>query len=134
MLVADLGERVVRHAGDLRRAVGRRDQLDRRIGEREHLLQAVELVEQREPRVDVPQRLDARERGEHRMAGNELAEPVEKRLRHEVGEDVEHGAVPAKAATLCGGRAGWQAPRRLSARGFVDNSRKRRDRTKPRCW
>jgi hypothetical protein len=33
------------------------------------------------------------------MARDEVAQPVEKRLRHEVSEDVEHG-VPAKAATL----------------------------------
>src|SRR5262249_2104446 len=62
------------------------------VGEREDLLQPVEFVEQRKPRVDVPQRLDARERAEHRMAGDQLAQPVEIRLRHEVVEDVDHGA------------------------------------------
>src|SRR5262249_17445175 len=76
------------------------------VGEREDLLQPVEFVEQRAPRIDVPQRLDARERAEHRMSGDELAEPVEIRLRHEVGEDVEHGKGPAKAATVVARRRG----------------------------
>ena len=43
---------------------GGRDQLERRIGEREHLLQPVELVEQGKPRIDVPQRLEPRKGGD----------------------------------------------------------------------
>ena len=41
---ADLGQRVVRNAREFRRAVGRRDELQRRIGEAEHILHAVELI------------------------------------------------------------------------------------------
>ena len=92
ILAADLGQRVVGHPRELRRLVGRRDQFERRIGEREHLLQAVELVEQRTPRIDVPQRLDARKRGHHRMARNEIGQPVEIGLGHEMIEDVDHDA------------------------------------------
>ena len=55
MPAAELGERVVRQARELRRLVGRSNELERRVGEREHLLQAVEFVEQGEPRIDVPQ-------------------------------------------------------------------------------
>ena len=48
MPAAELGQRVVRHARELRRLVGRSNQLERRIGERDHLLQVVELIEQGE--------------------------------------------------------------------------------------
>ena len=95
MPAAELGERVVRHARELGRLVGRSNELERRVGEREHLLQAVEFVEQGEPRIDVPQRLEAGKRGEHHMAGNDGAEPVEIRLRHEMVEDVDHHVQPA---------------------------------------
>ena len=67
MLAADLRQRVVRHARQLGRRSGRRDQLERRIGEREHLLQPVELVEQREPRVDVPEGLEPGEGGDRHV-------------------------------------------------------------------
>ena len=89
---ADLGERVVGEPRQLRRHVGRRDQFERRIGEREDLLQAVESIEQRTPGIQVPQRLDARERGHRRLARNEIGEPIEIGLRHEMIEDVEHAA------------------------------------------
>ena len=69
---------------------GARDELERRIGEREHLLQALELVEQGKPRVDVPQRLEPGKRSERHMAGNEIAEAIEIGLRHEMVEDVDH--------------------------------------------
>ena len=90
MLAAELRQGVVGQARELRRLVGRGDQLERRIGEREHLLQAIELVEQGKPRIDVPQRLDPGKRGEHHVAGNEIAETIEIRLRHEMVEDVDH--------------------------------------------
>ena len=85
MLAADLGQQVVGEARELRRAVGRRDQLERRIGEAEHVLQAVELIEQPAARVDIDQRLQARKRRERRdVAGHELGQPIEIRPRHEV--------------------------------------------------
>ena len=92
---AELGEQVVREARELRRLVGRSNELERRIGEREHLLQALELVEQGEPRIDVPQGLEAGKRGERHMAGNDGAEAIEIRLRHEMVEDVDHHVQPA---------------------------------------
>ena len=96
MPTAELGEQVVRQPRELRRLVGRSNELERRIGEREHLLQAVEFVEQREPRIDVPQGLEARKRGERHMAGNDGAEAIEIRLRHEMIEDVDHHVQPAR--------------------------------------
>ena len=86
---AKLGQRVVGEPRELRRLVGGRDQLERRIGEREHLLQPVELVEQGEPRIDVPQRLEPRERGDGDMTRNDLGQAVEIRLGHEMIEDVD---------------------------------------------
>src|SRR5262249_8056803 len=90
MLAAKLGQRVVRHARKLGRLVGRGDELERRIGEREHLLQSVELVEEREPGIDIPQRLKSGKRGQHHVAGNKRAEAIEIGLRHEMVEDVDH--------------------------------------------
>ena len=90
MLAAKLGQRVVRHARKLGRPLGWRDELERRIGKREHLLQPVELVEEREPGIDVPQRLESGKRGQHHVAGNERAEAIEIGLRHEMVEDVDH--------------------------------------------
>ncbi len=55
---AELRQGVVGHARELRRGRGPGDQFQRRIGERDHLLQPVELVEQGEPGVDIPQRLE----------------------------------------------------------------------------
>src|SRR6476661_5238561 len=95
MPAAELGERVVRQTRELRRLVGRSNELERRVGEREHLLQSVELVEQGEPRIDVPQGLEAGKRGERHMAGNDGAEAIEVRLRHEMVEDVDHHVQPA---------------------------------------
>ena len=53
------------------------------------LLQAVELVEQRQPRLDVPQRLEPWKGGERHVPGNEIGQAVEIRLGHEVIEDVD---------------------------------------------
>src|SRR4029078_12057987 len=73
------------------------NELERRVGEREHLLQAVELVEQGQPRIDVPQGLEAGKRGERHMAGNDGAEAIEIRLWHEMIEDVDYHVQPARA-------------------------------------
>jgi len=95
MLAAKLRERVVREARECWCLVGRSNELERRIGEREHLLQAIELVEQGKPCIDVPQRLQAGKSGERHMAGNDGAEAVEIRRRHEMIEDVDHHVQPA---------------------------------------
>ena len=71
MPAADLGQRVIGEPRQLRRLVRRRDQLERRIGEREHLLQVAELVEQGEPRIDVHQRLEPRKGGDRHVARDE---------------------------------------------------------------
>ena len=93
MLAANLRQRIVGHPHQLGRVVRRADQLGRRIGQRQHMLRAGELVEQRAARIDVPQRLEPRKRGQHRMAGDEVAQPIEIRLGHEVVEDVDHHCV-----------------------------------------
>ena len=89
MPAAELGQRVVGDARELRRLVGRRDQLERRIGEREHLLQVVELVEQASRASTSHSVLSRGKRGDRDMAGNELGQAVEIRLRHEMIEDVD---------------------------------------------
>ena len=90
MLAAELRQRVVRDARKLGRPVGRGNELEWRIGKREHLLQPGELIEEREPSIGVPQRLEPGKRGQHHVAGNERAEAVEIGLRHEMVEDVDH--------------------------------------------
>ena len=95
MPAAEFGECVVREPRELGRLVGRSNELERRIGKRQHLLQAVELVEQGEPRIDVPQCLQAGKSGDCHMAWNEGAEAIEIRLRHEMIEDVDHHVQPA---------------------------------------
>ena len=99
MPAAEFRERVVRQARELGRLVGRSNELERRIGEREHLLQAVELFEQGKPCIDVPQRLQARKSSERHMAGNDGAEAIEIRLRHEMIEDIDHHVQPAPGQT-----------------------------------
>ena len=89
---ADFGQRIIRQPREIRRPVGRCDQFERRVGERQHLLQSVELIEQRTPRIHVPQRLDARKGGHRGLARNEIGQPVEIGLGHEMIEDVEHDA------------------------------------------
>ena len=61
MLAADFGERVVGASRQARRYFGRADQFERRIGERQHLREVAELIEQPESGVDVHQRLQAAE-------------------------------------------------------------------------
>jgi hypothetical protein len=95
MLAAEFRQRVVGHARELGRRLGPRNQLERWIGEREHLLQPVEFVEEGKPGVDVPQRLEPGERGERHVAGNKRAEPIEIGPRHEMIEDVDHHFIHA---------------------------------------
>ena len=96
MAAADLGQRIVRHARQLRRLLGRCDQLERRIGEADHLAQVVELIEQAAPRIDIDQRLQSRKAGHRDVVGRELRQAVEIGLRHEVIEDVDdHGRGPS---------------------------------------
>ena len=103
MLAADLGQRVVGHPHQVRRPVRRADQLGRRIGQRQHVLHPAEFIDQRAARVDVPQRLEPRERRQHRMAGDQVAQAVEIRLGHEMVENVDHHA---GSADLSGIRSG----------------------------
>jgi hypothetical protein len=81
---------VVGDARELGRLVGRGDELERRIGEREHLLQGVELIEQGKPRIEIAQRRKPGKGGERHVTGNEIAEAIEIGLRHEMVEDIDH--------------------------------------------
>src|ERR1700704_1116821 len=92
---AEIRQRVVCQPRKLGSLVGWGNELERRIGKREHLLQPVELVEQGKPCTDVPQSLQAGKRGQRHMAGDNGAEAIEIRLRHEMIEDVDHNVQPA---------------------------------------
>src|SRR5207245_3156538 len=79
-------------ARELGRLVRRPQHLDRRIGKREHLLQALELIHHPKARIGVPQGRQLGKRAERRVAGNERAQALENAPRHEMIEDVDdHG-------------------------------------------
>ena len=71
-------------------AVGRRDQFERRVGEREHLLQAVEFVHEPQARIDVDKRLEPRKRRDGDVIRNDFSQPVEIDAGHEMVEHVDH--------------------------------------------
>ncbi len=75
------------------------------LDERQHLLQAGELVQHPQPRVDVPEALPLGE-GLHRgVVRDEFADTLERGPRHEVIEDVDHRSPPvALKSTLQTGR------------------------------
>src|SRR6266446_5039182 len=123
MLAAKLREAVVGDARERGRPVRRPEHLDRRIGEREHLLQAVELVHHAQPRVYVPQRGQLGKRGQRDVARHELREALEDRLGHEVIEDVEvHGlSFSAQSSVIRISRIAF-VQRAISARMKAANS------------
>jgi len=90
MAAHQLGEAVVRDARDLRRELRAAELLDRRVGEREHLLQAVELVHHAQALVHVPERRHLGKGLHRRVVRHELPHAVEDLPRHEVVEDVDH--------------------------------------------
>ena len=77
IICAKPGQRIVGDARQLGRHVRRADELERRIGQRQHVLHAVEFVDQPQPRLDVDQRLDLRKSREDDMARNECRKAVE---------------------------------------------------------
>jgi hypothetical protein len=54
------------------------------------MLRAGKLVDERAPGVHIAQCLEPRERGQHWMTWNEIAQAIEIRPGHEVVEDVDH--------------------------------------------
>src|SRR5262245_14871324 len=90
---ADIGERIVGEARELRRLRWRRDQFEWWVGERDDLSQVVELVKQTKPRIDVDQRLEPRKGGHRDMVGRDFGQAVQIRLRHEVIEHIDHHVV-----------------------------------------
>ena len=108
MPAANLGQRVVGHPHQVRRPVRRADQLGRRVGQRQHVLHLAEFIDQCAARVDVPQRPEAGERAEHRMARDQVAEAIEIRLGHEMVENVDHHAGIADSSGI---RSGGGRPR-----------------------
>ena len=90
MLAADLRQAVVGEPRQIRRDSGPADKLERRIGERQHLREVAELVEQTQPRIDVHQRLQPRKRGgRDGWPGMSVGKPIEIGFRHEVIEYVD---------------------------------------------
>ncbi len=90
MRVADLRQRIVREPRQCRGLIRPRNQLERRIGEREHLLEAVEAIEQRQTGVDIAERLEPRKRRHGDMAGNERRKALKIGLGHEMIEHIDH--------------------------------------------
>ena len=86
---ADVGKTVIGDARQLRGALGRPQQFERRIGERQHLAVVAELIEQLESRVEVPQRRQLGKRGGGRVIRHELPQFLEVSRRQEVVVDVE---------------------------------------------
>src|SRR5580765_2674410 len=89
MQPANVRKTVIGEARQLRRTLGRPQQFERRIGERQHLAVVAELIEQLETRVEVPQRCELGKRGGGREIRHELPQFPEVSRRHEVVEDVE---------------------------------------------
>ena len=86
---ADVRKPVIGDARQLRGALGRPQQFERRIGERQHLAVVAELIEQLETRVEVPQRRQLGKRGGGRVIRHELPQFLEVSRRQEVVVDVE---------------------------------------------
>jgi hypothetical protein len=97
---AQVSQRVVGNARQLWCQLG--DEFKRRIGKRQHVLHTVEFVDQTQPRVDIEQRLDLRERGYDGVAGDKRSQTVKVNLRHEVVEniDLHPGILPHRLAGL----------------------------------
>ena len=91
---AELGQSVIGHARQIRRLRRTAQIFERRIGEREHLLQVAELIEEFEPRIDIPKRAQARKGRRGGVRRSELLQALEVRRGHEVIEDVEHDRGP----------------------------------------
>jgi len=66
----------------------RTDQFHWWIGQRRHLLQVSEFINQPQPRINVDQRLYPGKSAEHDMARDQPAQPVKILFRHEVVENV----------------------------------------------
>ena len=89
MAHADFRQRIVGKPGELRCDVGPGNQLERRIGEREHVLEIAELVEQPQARFYVTQCGEAWKCGDRGMAGYQGGKALQIRLGHEVIEDID---------------------------------------------
>jgi hypothetical protein len=97
---ADVGEAIVGDAREFARDLRRSDQFERRIGERKHLLQPVELLDQLQPRIDIDERIEARKRCRRDVIGHDLLQPFEVGPRREVVEHVDDHVGSSRA--LCG--------------------------------
>jgi len=86
---ADFGERIVRKPGEFGREIGSGNQFERRIGERQNVLQIAEFIEQSKPRFDVAQGREARKRSHCGVARYQGCKTLQVRLRHEVIEDID---------------------------------------------
>src|SRR5262245_5684163 len=89
MLPADVSKTVIGETRQLGGALGRPQQFERGIGEREHLAVVAELIEQLETRIEVPQRRQLGKRGGGRVTRYQLPQLLEVSRRHEVVENVE---------------------------------------------
>jgi hypothetical protein len=77
MSAADRGKAVIGDARQFRRLRRRPERLDRRIAQRQHMLEIVEFVHQPQPRIDIPERRQLGKRGQRHVAGDQRAQPVE---------------------------------------------------------
>ena len=119
---ANFGQSVVGHAGVIRRLHWRRQQLDGWVGKRQYLLIVAKLVEQPEPRLDIPQRTQPGECRGRRKVGHKFFQPVEIRRRHEMIENVDdHRCVPERDENLRAIATSFQAGRCLLGGPLVSN-------------
>ena len=85
---ADRGHAVIRDPGERRGLIGPAQDVDGRLGHRDDLLVVAELVEQTQPRVHVPQRVDGAPPG-YRALGHGLRQCLDEHLGKDVIENVE---------------------------------------------
>ena len=98
---ADFGKRIVCDPCELGRHIGTGHELERRVGERQHILQIPEPLEQPQPRIDVAERREARKGSHGHMARYQTGETPQIRGGHEMVEDVDfHALAVIPAATL----------------------------------
>ena len=85
---ADRGHAVIGDPGEGGRPVGAAEDVDRRLRHRDHLLVVAELVEQPQPGVHVPERLDGAP-ARHRAFGHGLGQCLDEDFGKDMVEDIE---------------------------------------------
>jgi hypothetical protein len=86
---ANFGKLVIGKTREFGRALGRGDEFERRVGQRQHLLEPVELVQQPQALVDIDDRRQSRKHRDRRLPGNQRGNTVEVFPRDEVVEHID---------------------------------------------